>query len=75
MIDSILRILGAGLSIWESKEKTKYIDQMIKLKKDYFDESNKERPDMGELVRIRYDIELLGIAFANKVEGSNTVHK
>ena len=37
MIASILAIVGAALSIWASKEKTKYIDEMIAIKKAAFD--------------------------------------
>lgn len=37
----ILGILEQGLKLWNSKEATKYIDKMIKLKKEWYEEYNK----------------------------------
>lgn len=41
MIGSILGILEAALSIWASKEATKYIDQVSKLRTQYYEEDSK----------------------------------
>jgi len=41
----ILNILDSALSLWNSKEKTKYIDEKIKLEKKYYDEFNKQIHD------------------------------
>lgn len=41
MISSILGIVEAALSIWASKEKTKYIDELKELKLAYYEELNK----------------------------------
>jgi hypothetical protein len=66
---SILTILAAGLSIWESKEKTKYIDKMLGLKKDYYEEFNKgpELRDHAQLDRIEYELRVLGETWAASV--------
>jgi hypothetical protein len=46
----ILGILEQGLKLWNSKEATRYIDKMIKLKKEWYEEYNKplnERSDVN----------------------------
>jgi hypothetical protein len=67
MFATILNILQAGLSLWDSKEKTKYVDKLIKLKKDYYVEYNKENPDHAALDCIEFELLLLGHSFASKV--------
>lgn len=42
MIESVLAIIGAALSIWESKERTKYQDELISLKNKFYDELKKD---------------------------------
>lgn len=42
MIEALLKALTTGLSIWEHKEKNKYLDRVIKLKKDWYEEYEKE---------------------------------
>lgn len=34
-------ILDSAFSIWNSKEKTKYIDEKIKIERDFYEEYNK----------------------------------
>jgi len=41
MPTAIFKILGSALSIWESKEKTKYQDELIALRTEYYEEYNK----------------------------------
>lgn len=41
MVDSLFKVLFAGLSLWGSKERTKYLDEAIALKKAYYEEINK----------------------------------
>jgi|LakMenE18May11ns_1017448.scaffolds.fasta_scaffold9927949_3 hypothetical protein len=36
-----LGILKEGLTLWNSKESTKYLDRVIKLEKDYYEELSK----------------------------------
>lgn len=63
--ESVLKILEVGLSLWLSKEKTKYIDRLMYLKKRYYSEWNKpenERSD-SELDEIRFEIKVLADAF------------
>ncbi len=41
MIKVLLDVLGSALSIWETKEKTKYLDKYTALKQAYYVEYNK----------------------------------
>lgn len=45
---AMLNILGSALSIWDSKEKTKYQDKKIKLEEEYRNEYNKPIHIPGE---------------------------
>lgn len=75
MINSFMKSLGAGLSIWEHKEKRKYVDKLMKLKRDYYEESNKDISDDAILDNIEFELELLGIAFSSKVTQKNAANK
>lgn len=69
MTESILKILGAGLSIWEHKEANKYRDRFMKLKKDFHEEYNKpinERSN-ARLDNIELKLLILGNGFAAAV--------
>lgn len=50
MIDSILKIIGSALSIWDSKEKTKYADELKSLKTRYYEEIKKDAADRDSAV-------------------------
>ena len=75
MIDSLFKVLGSALSIWESKESRKYIDKLVALEKEYYAEINKDRPDMARLDIINSELRFLGEAFNSKVKASNSVDK
>lgn len=47
MLDSLFKALAAGLSIWDHKEKTKYVDRLLGLKRDWDSEYAKE-PDIRD---------------------------
>jgi len=74
MIDAIFKILGAGLSIWESKEKRKYIDRMMSLQKSYYEEINKpfNQRDNAALDDIEFQLRTLGLAFASSAGKPDT---
>lgn len=42
----ILGVLKEGLSLWNSKEGSKYIDKVIKLEKEYYEELAKQEFDI-----------------------------
>lgn len=73
MVESIFAILGAALSIWDSKEKTKYIDRLIYLKKKYRDEFNKPENirDNAVIDNVRFEIKLLCDSAAARLDKAN----
>ena len=64
MIEALFTVLGTGLELWKSKESRKYIDKLIKLKREYYEESNLNRPDMAKLDNLKFELRLLSQAFA-----------
>lgn len=70
MVSAILSILGAGLSLWSSKEKTKYQDRYLKLRKRYYEEEKKDRPDHAVMDNIEFELFELSESFAAAVERS-----
>lgn len=63
MTTQILNLLTTGLSLWLHKDKTKYIDKVIKLEKQYYVEVNKSRPDHAVLDNIDFELQLISEAF------------
>lgn len=61
MVDSLFRILGSALSIWEHKEKRKYLDKYLDLKRDYYEAINRP-PEIWNDARIdsiKFELQLL----------------
>lgn len=61
----IFGVLEQGLKLWNSKESTKYLDKMISLKKDWYEEYNKplsERSDV-KLDSIELQLKILCQSF------------
>jgi hypothetical protein len=44
----VLGILKEGLKLWASKESTKYLDRVIKLEKEYYEELNKPEDERSD---------------------------
>jgi hypothetical protein len=65
MFNLILGVLEQGLNLWNSKESTKYMDRLIRLKKDFHEEYNKpldERSDI-RLDDIEFELRVLAESF------------
>lgn len=73
MTEALILALKSGLSLWQSKESRKYMDKTISLEKEYYDESNKNRPDMARLDNIDFELRLIGKAFSAELGKSNSV--
>lgn len=43
MIEVLFSVLLQGLKLWNTKESTKYLDEVLQLQKDWMDEYNKPR--------------------------------
>jgi len=74
MINTILSLAGSALSLWQSKEKRKYQDKLMKLERRWHEENNKltdeeDKRDFNVLDHIERDIELLGNAIVNDIKG------
>lgn len=64
IIDSIFSILSSAFGIWESKEKTKYIDKLMSLQKDWNDEKSRADYSRAALDNIRIELRILAAAFS-----------
>lgn len=72
-ISVILSLTDTGLKLWQQKDARKYIDQLIELKQEYYNEINKpnELRDDACLDRIEFRIKLLCESFTSSVGQSN----
>lgn len=73
MFAALAKALGAGLSIWESKEKNKYRDKLLSLKKAYYEEFNKPESVRSDAVldNLEFELRILAESFASSVGESN----
>lgn len=69
----ILSILDSALSIWKSKEATKYQDERIKLEKNFYEEYNKPLDKRSDAVldTINLELRILGSAVASAIRAEN----
>lgn len=69
MFEALLTVLGAGLSIWEHKEKTKYVDKLMSLRRQYKDEMNKSESNRSDAVldNLEFELNNLALAFSAQV--------
>ena len=63
MISLIFDVLKVGLGLWQSKEKRKYMDKLLALKRDYYEEYNKEDRDDAVLDNLEFELKLLSDSF------------
>jgi len=69
---AVAQALGAGLSLWLSKEKTKYRDRLIDLERKRYEEKNRAKPDHAVLDNLDYELFVLCRDFSAAVAGSQT---
>jgi len=74
MFEVLAKALAAGLSLWESKEKRKYLDKLMELKSDWYEEYNKGPGYRSNAVLDNLELELriLAVAFSTSVGASDT---
>ena len=67
--DAIFKALGAGLSIWEHKEKNRYKKKFLDLKQEYYNEYNKpdQERDDAVLDNIRHELHSLVEVFSSEI--------
>ena len=66
MVAALFSILNSALSIWANKEKTKYQDRLLSLKRDYYAEYNKPLSERSDAVldNLEFELRLLSDAVA-----------
>lgn len=69
LFTALVGALKAGLSIWESKEKTKYLDRLMRLEKERDEEGKKPDPSHGVLDDLEFQLVLLSRAFSSAAIG------
>lgn len=73
MIEAVLKALEAGLTLWNTKEGTKYLDRILNLKKDYHNEMSKplnKRSD-ADLDNIIIELRFIADTFSSSVGKSS----
>lgn len=74
MVELLLGVLEQGLKLWNSHERTKYLDKLIALKKDWHEEYNRpieERSDL-RLDDIELELRILSTSFIEAARATNT---
>jgi hypothetical protein len=73
MFQSLLTALSAGLTLWSSKEKTKYQDHIIKLRTEWHEEYSKSPEDRSDAVLddIEFRLQCLCSSFSIAVGATN----
>lgn len=72
MTAAIFKLLGSALGIWEHKEKTKYIDKMLALQREYYEEINKEISDDAVVDNIERELIVLVNALESRIANDNS---
>ncbi len=75
MIESLLKAFEAGLSLWNTKESRKYLDELIELKQEWHDVYNTDPIDDDTLTRIELRMRILADSFASEVGAENSENK
>lgn len=75
MIKLLFGVLEQGLKLWNTKESRKYLDQMIELKRAWYEEFNKSNPSDAVLDNIERELRIIGEAFASQIGAENTENK
>jgi len=73
MIQTLLQVFSAGLSIWKHKEARKYQDRLMKLEKEIYEEYNKEKSDHAVLDNLYFELRTLSKAFYSEVRATDTL--
>lgn len=74
MFEVLFNVLNAGLILWSNKEKRKYIDELMHLKEQFYEEYNKPITSRSDAIldHIDFKLRVLGTAFAADVGKSNS---
>ena len=67
MIGDLFKALAAGLTLWQHKDAREYLDLVIKLRKEWYEEYNKEVPIDSVLDNIELQLQHICDAFSSNV--------
>ncbi len=68
MIDIAFQALSTGLTLWKNKDARKYLDEVIKLKQEYYIEDNKEVPNDSLLDNITHRLRVISQAYSSQAK-------
>jgi hypothetical protein len=73
VIETALKLLETGLSLWLHKEKTKYVDKLMDLKRKYYEEINRPADLRNDAVldSLEFELCVLALAFTSSVGKPN----
>jgi len=71
MVQALILALKSGLSLWESKESRKYLDQVLKLERKIYEENSEERPDMARLDNLNFQLCIISEAISSDLVKKN----
>lgn len=74
MVEVLFEVLSQGLKLWNSKESTKYLDEVLALKQSWLDEYNKPRNQRSNanLDDIELRLQLISKHFIDSFRKPNT---
>ena len=72
MVTLLFKVLESGLSLWKTKEARKYIDEVIELKKEWYEAYEQIPMDIGRISRIERKLRLLSETFTSAVGSENS---
>ena len=77
IVAELFASIRTGLSIWESKEKTKYLDHLNDLEKKYYEATNlpESQQDHAYIDNLVFQLCLARRAFSASIGSANSIHK
>ncbi len=74
MVQALIAALSSGLALWSHKEKTRYADRLMDLKRSWYEETNRADSDRNDAAidAIELELRLLAFGFAATSGEQNT---
>ncbi len=75
IFEALAQALAAGLSIWDTKESRRYLVRVLEIKKEWYEEYNKELSDDAILDNLERELCLIATTFYSEVGKQNAQTK
>tara|TARA_R100001086_G_C11848201_1_gene260856 strand:- start:9472 stop:9705 length:234 start_codon:yes stop_codon:yes gene_type:complete len=77
VIESVFKLLEAGLTLWNTKESKQYLKEVINLKKEFYEEFNKDERNRSNAVldNIKHQLRIIEEGFTSQVGITHTRDK